>query len=373
MPRRLLLAVPLVLFLLFSRTLLLAMICGAVFAIALTPLCEALRRRFARFGDFAPAVVVLLAMAFVAMPLAICAAFGAKDIETLGQRLVALEQVRLIEGVSSETTKMAHRLGVPLKAPVVLAWMQRAAEAASDRVIELGHASVRGTGDALLSCFVFLLVFYFWLRDHARLQRLAVRLLPLRPVQTLRLWRMLRDSSIDAVLGACLVAMVQATVMLLFLVALGVPGAWLLSIVCFFMAFVPIVGTAPVALFAVAYLLLQQQPVAAAIMIGGAIVVGLSDNALRLMLRPRASTPALISFVAIVSGLELIGIAGLFIGPVVAGLATWAVRELTARRDDAARGKIAASRLIGQRSPARQRASLVARAMQLGTHRRTAQ
>jgi predicted PurR-regulated permease PerM len=50
---------PLIAFLLFSWTLLVAMACGAIFAIALAPSCEALRRRLGRFGELAPALVVM--------------------------------------------------------------------------------------------------------------------------------------------------------------------------------------------------------------------------------------------------------------------------------------------------------------------------
>jgi predicted PurR-regulated permease PerM len=323
---------PLVLFLSLAGSLLIAVACGAIFAIALEPLCAWLGGRLGRFRSAAPGLVVVLALSVVALPVALCVAFGRGDLNTLSARLGELQKASVLRGMSAETTKMVNRLGVPIKPGAVLTGMQHAVDVMTEWLVELSRASVRGTADALLSFFLFLLVFYACLRDHERLQAIVVRLLPLQPGPALRLACMVRDSSVDAVLGACLVGLLQAGMLVVSLSLLQVPGAWLLGIVAFFLSFLPILGTVPVTGFAVVYLFLQHDPLAGVIMIGCGCVVGVSDNALRLFIRPRGSTPALVNFVAIIGGLELIGLAGLFIGPVIAGAATWGVREIVRYR-----------------------------------------
>lgn len=362
--RRWLFLLPIAVFFLFAKALLVPILCGAIFAVALAPVCSLLRRRF---GSRAPTLVVILALTLVALPIIACVALGSADIAELSGKLLGLERASMLREMSRETTRVVNRLGLPITASAVYDVMYDAVELATGWLRELWQASVRGTADTMLALLVFLIVFYTGLRDHARLQRRLLRLLPLQPMQSLRLLRMLRDASVDAVLGACLVGLVQACLLLLALVVLGVPGAWLLAIVGFFLSFIPVVGTAPVSLFAIVYLLLQHQPRAALAMLVAAAIVGISDNALRLFVRPRGSTPALVSFVAVLSGLELLGLPGLFIGPIVGGLATWGVRELLRTT----KGRIAA--VPAPAVPTKKRFAAVARAMQFRPHRRVVQ
>jgi predicted PurR-regulated permease PerM len=327
-PRWTLFLAPLALFLFISGSLLIAMLCGVIFAIALEPACDRVGRRLGRFHKGAPLLMVATSLSLVALPIVACVAFGSGDIKTLSGSLGELQKASVLRGMSAETTKMGNQLGVPVKAGAMLSGMQHAVNVVSEWLTELSRSSVRGTADALLSIFVFLLVFYGWLSERVRLQSIVMRVLPLQPAQSLRLLRIVRDSAVDAVLGACLVGLVQATVLLASLLILQVPGAWLLAVVAFFLSFVPILGTVPVSGFAVVYLILQHEPAKAVAMIACAGIVGLSDNVLRLVIRPRGTTPALINFIAILGGLEIIGVAGLFIGPVIAGMATWGVREI---------------------------------------------
>src|SRR3954469_25109280 len=100
--RRFLFLLPILAFLLMARTLLIAVLCGFIFAVALGPLCSLLRRRLGRARGLAPLLVVLGALTVVALPIVACVALGTDDITVLSERLGELQ----LRDVSTETTRM---------------------------------------------------------------------------------------------------------------------------------------------------------------------------------------------------------------------------------------------------------------------------
>ncbi len=213
----------------------LAMTCGAIFAIACEPACQWLTNHLGRFKRLAPLLTVLMVLGFVVTPLGFVVGFGRADFATLSSKLGDLQKASVIEGMSKQTAVAINSIGLHVKSSSVLNGMREAVDATHGWLRGVVKASVKGTADALLALTIFLLTFYVWLREHQRLQAVAMRLLPLAPAQALRFVRMVRDSSVDAVVGACLVGLVQAGVLLVALLLLGVPGAWLLAIVAFFL------------------------------------------------------------------------------------------------------------------------------------------
>jgi predicted PurR-regulated permease PerM len=115
------------------------------------------------------------------------------------------------------------------------------------------------------------------------------------------------------------------------LLLFGVPGALALGVLAALLTFVPVVGTAPVTVGAVIYLLAVQRWAAAAGMVVAAVVIGVSDNVVRPWVQS-ASSPLhpLLVLLSIFGGLRVFGVAGVFLGPVVAALAVWALRVYAA-------------------------------------------
>lgn len=324
--------VPLLLFLLVAHSLLVAMACGVVFAVAAEPAAQRFNRALGKARGLAPAFVMFLGGLFVAAPIATCVAFGRADVAELGAKIADLNSQTTLSGVSAETSKAIAKLGIELSPGEILRRMNSALSSAGEWLGDVARATVAGTADALLSLFVFLLVFYSWMRDHGRLEALGTRLSPFTPGQSRRLLNVMRDAAVDAVLSAGAIGLVQAAIMLAFMLAVGLPGAWLLAIVTFFCSFLPVIGTLPVSGFATLYLFVEHRPVEAGIMLAGGIMVAVCDNLLRLIIKPRGDVPPIVNLVAILGGLELLGFGGLFLGPIIAAIATWSLQELVRQR-----------------------------------------
>jgi predicted PurR-regulated permease PerM len=124
------------------------------------------------------------------------------------------------------------------------------------------------------------------------------------------------------------VSLIQATIVAVATVALGIPNAALWSVASFALSFVPFVGTGLVTLSAAAYLFAMNRNAAGVAMLVVALVAGSIDNVLRpLLTQGSIELPFLWRLVAFVGGIAAFGIAGVIVGPLILAWATalWAV------------------------------------------------
>jgi predicted PurR-regulated permease PerM len=116
------------------------------------------------------------------------------------------------------------------------------------------------------------------------------------------------------------VALIQATLAGLGFLAVGVPAAGLLALLCLLLCVMQI-GPLAILLPAVIYVFATDSTVVAVAFLVWSIFVGLIDNVLKPLLLGRgAQVPMLVVFVGAIGGFLSSGILGLFIGAVVLAL-----------------------------------------------------
>jgi len=174
---------------------------------------------------------------------------------------------------------------------------------------------------------VMLYLTFFLLRDGRRYGELVRSALPLRATT--------RDRLIDHFLvvvratmkGTVVVALVQGLLGGLIFWALGIEGALLWGTLMGFLSLLPAVGTGIVWVPVAIYLLVSGDWIKGAIMIFcGVFIIGLVDNLLRPILVGRDTRmPDFVVLIATLAGLEMAGLSGFVIGPVIAALfiAVW--------------------------------------------------
>jgi len=116
------------------------------------------------------------------------------------------------------------------------------------------------------------------------------------------------------------VALIQALLAGLGFLAVGMPAAGLLALLCFLLAAVQI-GPFPILFAAVIYVFSSHSTVSAVLFLGWNVFVGLIDNVLKPILLGRGSkVPLVVIFVGAIGGFLDSGIIGLFVGSVVLAL-----------------------------------------------------
>lgn len=132
------------------------------------------------------------------------------------------------------------------------------------------------------------------------------------------------------------VAAIQAAICGASLAIFGVPRAFSLGLLSFFLAFVPVIGTAAVTVGAAIYLFTHGKIGAGLIMLVVALVAGTIDNLLRpFFLRGRLELPIAWIFLSIMGGIAGLGVAGIVIGPIVLSVCRAALLALEAEAEPA--------------------------------------
>ena len=159
--------------------------------------------------------------------------------------------------------------------------------------------------------YMFMQETYFLLGLH--------RYLPFRNETLVSLGESLKNNVNANVLGQVLVALVQGILTGLTLWIFGVPDSVFWSVVAFFMAFLPVLGTPLVWGPAALYQFSQgHNGQAIGILLVGFIVIINVDNVLRIMLAKRmGDIHPLVTLVGLVLGVEVFGLIGLVVGPLL--------------------------------------------------------
>jgi len=188
---------------------------------------------------------------------------------------------------------------------------------AASTLIVVGGA-VGAIGQMVLVVFT---LFYFF-RDGENIQRAAYAMVPLRGGQWSSIHSRTREVIGATVYGVLAIAAIQGTLGTFIFWVLRLPSPLLWGVVMFFLSMIPMAGAFLVWVPAAAYLALIGSYGKAGILVAwGVLVIGSIDNVLspRLVGR-RARLHELLIFFSVLGGLQVFGVLGLVLGPVVVAM-----------------------------------------------------
>jgi len=193
----------------------------------------------------------------------------------------------------------------------------------------------------LLSFAVGLYVTYFLLRDGTRLGSVVKATLPFDASAAGRLTDTFVNVVRATIKGSVVVGLVQGALGAITFWIVGLPSVALFGLLMAILSLLPAVGPAIIWAPAAVYLLATGaiwQGVA--VIASGVLVIGMADNILRPILVGRETgLPDWIVLVTTLGGIATLGLSGIVIGPVLAGLflASWSVfREQRVERASSA-------------------------------------
>ncbi|GIW76054.1 MAG: AI-2E family transporter [Phycisphaerae bacterium] len=183
-------------------------------------------------------------------------------------------------------------------------------------------AAVTGVAGTLIQiCFALFTLFYF-LRDTGEIRSSMIDLLPLERQQSLEVFKRCREIIQASVQGVILIAAIQGVLGALGFWFLGIPSAVLWGVVMFLLSLVPALGAFLVWVPAAIFLFATGHPYKAILlMVWGGVVIGSVDNFLRpRLVGKKTGMHDLVIFFSVLGGLQVFGVLGLFIGPVVVAI-----------------------------------------------------
>jgi predicted PurR-regulated permease PerM len=179
---------------------------------------------------------------------------------------------------------------------------------------------VRTTSSGVLGLVVALMTMYYALLEGPRVARRIERIAPLEPRHTRALIIEAREVGRTAFIGTIATAIVQGMLAGIGYAVLGVPQPVTWAVVTALASFLPVIGTAIVWVPVSAYLVMDGHPVRAVLMAiyGVVIVTSLADYVIRpRIVGSRGHGHPLLTHIALLGGIEVVGLAGLIVAPIV--------------------------------------------------------
>jgi predicted PurR-regulated permease PerM len=304
-----------------------AVLWGVVGAIVFAPLHRRLSRSMHERRGLAAAAVVLLVVLIVILPLSLIAASLAQEASGVygqakaGQLDIGQYFQRMLEALPSWVVDLLNRFGLGSLAGMrdqLSSGLLRGSEALATQALNIGQ----GTFEFFVELFVMLYLLFFLLRDDETLSSRLRSAIPLRPDQRDALLHKFTVVIRATVKGSLLVALAQGALGGLIFWFLGITAPLLWAVVMAFLSLLPAVGAGlvwfPVALYLIATGSIWQGVLLIAY---GALVIGLVDNLLRpILVGQDTKMPDYVVLISTLGGIEVFGLNGFIVGPVIAAM-----------------------------------------------------
>lgn len=300
----------------FWSPLLLAAVLAAVFQWPLDRLTAAMKGRRRTAGG----LITLGVFVVIVLPFASVATFTARE------AISGFSYVRDTLGVQKVSDLKTMQFPEPVERALTALHLTRAqvhdfAAKATDRAQEVGPEILASSSRAVFHTALMLLAFFFLLVDGRRLIEWLWNVSPLQAAQTEELLREFHSVATGAIIGNVASALLQGVLAGIGFAIFGVGHAAFFGLLVALASFVPVVGTALVWVPAVLLLVFNGHDGAA---IGLAVwcvigVVGVEHAAKPFILRATSGGEMHtgLMFLALLGGLEVFGILGVILGPLI--------------------------------------------------------
>ena len=181
---------------------------------------------------------------------------------------------------------------------------------------------VGGAVGAIVQMVLVVFTLFYLFRDGDRIRHAAYDVLPLERIQVHDIAIRTRDVIGATIYGVLVISAIQGTLGTFIFSVLGLPSPLLWGVVMFFLSMIPMAGAFLVWVPAAIYLALTGAYIKAVVLVvWGILVIGSIDNFLspRLVGR-RARLHELLIFFAVLGGLQVFGVLGVVLGPVLVAI-----------------------------------------------------
>ncbi len=315
-----------------------AILWGTVTAIVFAPLYRRLLRSFRHKQNLAALATMLIIILIVILPLSAIAASLVQEAASLydktktGELDFALYFGKVADALPVWAKNLLTRFGVAdlgMAQRKLASALQQGSQFLATQVLSIGQS----TFQFVINLFVMMYLLFFLLRDGDALFARIRKAVPLNAGQQGALFAKFATVVRATVKGDILVAILQGTLGGLIFWFLGIHAPLLWGILMAFLSLLPAVGAAlvwlPVAIYLLATGALWQGLVLIAF---GTFVIGLVDNFLRpALIGKDTKMPDYVVMISTLGGLEIFGLNGFVVGPVIAAtfIAVWEIISIS--------------------------------------------
>lgn len=290
-----------------------ALILAAVFAFLFQPIYKKFLGIFKGRESLSTFATTLVAVILVLLPVTFLGTQIFQESSQLYESLIN-EEGRSVGSVQNIVNQVRGVLPIPADFQIDLS--QYAQQGLEALIQNLGSV-FSSFAKMLLSVFVFLMAFYFFIKDGGKLKEYLVALSPLDDVDDEFIVTRLKAAVSAAMKGNLAIGLIQGALTGVGFAIFGVPNPVLWGGVAVIAAFIPGIGTALVITPAIIFLFVTGNTFGGVgLLVWGVTAVGLVDNFLgpRLVGRGMQLHPLAV-FIAVLGGMAFFGPLGFLLGP----------------------------------------------------------
>ncbi len=201
-------------------------------------------------------------------------------------------------------------------------------DTASALIVAQVTSVARNVAVFLFDFTIMVFTLFFLFRDGERMVRGLRNVIPMDPAHKDAIFSVLYQTLSAVTQGMVATALAQGILTWVALWGLGLPYTAFLGVVAGFLSLIPFVGAAGVWIPCTIYLFASGDPVRAVILlVYGSIVISMVDNVLRpLLIGGQTRLPTLFLFFGILGGVQVYGVLGIFLGPVLLAIVVAFIR-----------------------------------------------
>jgi len=304
-----------------------AVLWATVVAVIFAPVHRRLVTRMRGRRGLAAAVTVLIIIAMVILPLAMVSASLVKEASSLVGKIQSREYdfgsylQQIFDALPAWVTSLLQRLDLTDFSAIrenLASGLVKGGQVLAPQALSLGM----NTFDFVIGLGIMLYLLFFLLRDGGALAERIREAIPLHGDQKAALFTRFAEVVRATVKGGILVAIAQGTLGGLAFWFLGIHAPLLWAVLMAFLSLLPAIGSAfvwvPVAVY---FLATGAVWSGIGLILYGVLVVGLVDNLLRPFLVGKGSKlPDYVVLISTLGGIEVFGLNGFVIGPLIAAL-----------------------------------------------------
>ncbi|NOJ44410.1 AI-2E family transporter [Bradyrhizobium australiense] len=311
-----------------------AVLWAIIVAVIFAPVNRALLASMPGRKNLAALLTVLLIIAMVILPLAIVAASLVREATSLfskiqsGEYDLAAYIQRIFDALPAWAVGWLERLNLTNLSGLrdtLSSGLMKGGQILAPQALSIGM----NTFEFVISLGIMLYLLFFLMRDGRALADAIKQAVPLRADQKSALFSRFADVVRATVKGGILVALAQGALGGIAFWFLGVHAALLWAVLMAFLSLVPAIGAGlvwlPVAIYFLATGAIWQ---GLALIAYGVLVIGLVDNVLRPFLVGKdTKLPDYVVLISTLGGIEVFGLNGFVIGPLIAAifLVSWEI------------------------------------------------
>jgi predicted PurR-regulated permease PerM len=297
---------------------------AALFAFALDGLVTRLTNRFKKRNHVALLVLVTLAF-FVAIPfvfISLKTISSIKEYSALGLQNTSFYHLteQLLTSISEKVNLMARSLDLDMsQLPQLGSLLSQSSQFIASFVTDLVSQIPQRT----LAIFVFLGGLYYFLTQSQQIKNFFLQLNFFSSNELKQIIKIVKRSSYLTFVASAAVGTLQALIIATFGYFCGFNEFVILFVLTFIFSLIPVVGSAPIAIFLALLGFVEGHTGVTIAMIIASIISGSIDNVVKPLIVNSSSEDLhpLVSLIALIGAILVYGIPGILLGPILTQLA----------------------------------------------------